>query len=326
MGFPILFGEPMKEFFTYEQQVEKLRADSLTIDDEAYLISVLRDKGYYNVITGYSSVFKQGKKYYNGITIRHIMALYNFDKNLRNLIYKNTSSIESHIKALVAHEFSEHHGIDETVYLQEASFSSVEDDAEEVKKLISICNKTIDNALKENSNTFRAYLSHYKTKHNIIPLWVLVRTLTFGNTAVFYKLMKRAEQERVSANFKITPEQLLNMLEVIVSFRNIVAHGERTYCVRLPKARLSTALPIAQKLLIFKNDAGESMYGKSDFLALLIACKYLLPPFEFAGMMEEFEAYLEELKTKLPAEQFAKIKQDMGLKTNAWKNLAKLHI
>lgn len=40
----------MKEFYTYEQQLEKLRKDGLIIVGENEAIDFLRLEGYYNVI------------------------------------------------------------------------------------------------------------------------------------------------------------------------------------------------------------------------------------------------------------------------------------
>jgi abortive infection bacteriophage resistance protein len=86
-------------------------------------IDFLRLEGYYNVINGYSPNFKNNGVFYKGTTFEEICNLYAFDKELRSIIYKHTSSIESHIKALIAHEFSRVHGVDEKKYLAPSSFT-----------------------------------------------------------------------------------------------------------------------------------------------------------------------------------------------------------
>ena len=80
----------MKEFFTYEQQVEKLKKDGLIINDEDVAIQELKLEGYYNIINGYSPIFKVGKHFIKGTTFENINALYDFDKSLRSIIYKYT--------------------------------------------------------------------------------------------------------------------------------------------------------------------------------------------------------------------------------------------
>ena len=55
----------MKEFYTYEQQIQKLKEKGLIITDEASAIEFLKLEGYYNVINGYSPNFKN-----NGVSIK----------------------------------------------------------------------------------------------------------------------------------------------------------------------------------------------------------------------------------------------------------------
>ncbi len=321
MEFP--FFIIMKEFFTYEQLVEKLKADNLTITNEAELISILTHKGYYNLINGYASIFKRDKAFYSNITIEQILALYDFDQNLRSIVYKNTSIIECNIKALIAHEFSKVHGVDEKTYLHPSSFSTEPADKESIERLIETCNNTIIEAQNKHNNTYRRYLAYNKETYDIVPLWILIKTLTFGTASKFFRYMLPAERQAVANFFGVSAKELANILEIIVSFRNIVAHGERTYCARLPKARLSQLLPVVVKLSIPKNKKGENKHGRSDFLALLIACKYLLPPLDFSGMLTELELQLDQLQKKIPDFIFRKVKTEMGLYSDNWKKLTK---
>ena len=314
----------MKEFFTYEQQLEKLKNDGLIIVDEDEAIDFLRLEGYYNVINGYSPTFKVNDKFYKGTTFDDIRYLYAFDKNLRSIVYKYTSSIETHIKALIAHEFSRVHGVDEKVYLQKENFTQNEKAATAVARLIDDCNSTISEALNRNSNKYRQYIAHNHDVHGHVPMWVLIRALSFGTTSIFYKNMLDDDREQVATNYNVTADQLTNMLGVVVAYRNIVAHGERTFCARLPKTRLSTNLEITKKLCIAKNDKGDIKFGRNDFLSLLICCKYLLPSIEFTGFIFELESSLDDLSKRLSSSMMGRIKISMGLKSNSWKLLPKL--
>ena len=222
----------MKAFYTYDQQVEKLKEKGLVINDEKKAINFLRLEGYYNIINGYSSEFKSQKGVFNkGTTFEDICNLYAFDKDIRNIIYKYTSSVETHIKALIAHEFSRAHGVDESLYLQPSCFTSNQNSKQKVQDLISACNETIKEALNPKSNKYRKYIDHNKTKHEHVPMWVLIRALSFGTTSIFFKNMIEEEKERIASNYALSSSQLANMLEVVVSYRNIVAHGERTFAL-----------------------------------------------------------------------------------------------
>ncbi|MBO4554643.1 MAG: Abi family protein [Clostridia bacterium] len=314
----------MKEFFTYEQQIEKLKKDGLIICDEQYAINELKLEGYYNIINGYSPIFKINNHYKKGTTFDNINKLYDFDKTLRSIVYKYTALIECHVKAIIAHEFSRVHGVDENQYLTTESFSSNASSRANIEKLLSECKQTIQDALNRNSMKYREYIAHNYYNHGHVPMWVLVRALSFGTTSIFYKNMLADDKAAVSNNFNLTAAHLANMLEVVVSFRNIVAHGERTFCARLPKTRLSTDLSAVRKMRIAKNKKGENMFGRNDFLALVICSKYLLTPIEFSGFLTEIESALLELSHNQTFEDYARIRIKMGLSNDSWKTLAKI--
>ena len=322
----LLLGGIMKEFYTYEQQIQKLKEKGLIITDEASAVEFLKLEGYYNVINGYSPNFKINGVFYKGTTFDEICNLYAFDKELRSIIYKHTSSIESHIKALIAHEFSRVHGVDEKEYLTPASFSPNSSAKAAVARLIEDCNTTINDALNHNSNKYREYIAHNHKTHGHVPMWVLIRALSFGTISIFYKNMIEEEKELIANNYNLSASQLGNMLEVVVSYRNIVAHGERTFCARLPKTRLSTELSITKKLCIAKNAKGANKFGRNDFLSLLICCKYLLPSNEFEVLMNELKACLGTLEKSLSASMIGRIKISMGLASKSWLMLPRLKI
>ena len=326
--FFVYSGKIMKEFYTYEQQVKKLKKDGLIILDEQNATDFLKHEGYYNLINGYSPIFKDKKtnKFFNQTTLDDIRHLYIFDKNLRNMVYKYIASIECNIKAIIGHEFSRVHGVDEKQYLTPSSFNQNQSCAIGVSRLIVECNETIQEALKKNSNKYRKYIEHNYIAHGHVPLWVLIRALSFGTTSIFYKYMIDSEKEIIASNYHVNASQLENILEVIVSFRNIVAHGERTYCAKLPRTRLSTNLNISKKLSIPLNEKGEYKYDRNDLLSLIIGCKYLLPDIEFINFITELDLNLQALAKQLTPYMLNRIKIQMGLWADNWKTLPKFKI
>lgn len=138
--------------------------------------------------------------------------------------------------------------------------------------------------------------------------------------------MHLAEQSIIASYFKLTSPQLANFLEVVVSFRNIVAHSERTFCARLPKTRLTTKLDIVRKLNIPQNQNNSNKFGRNDLLSLIICFKYLLSPMEFSEFFLEFSVILDNLRKNIQPIVFDKAKIEMGLFNNSWKNLVKLKI
>ena len=313
----------MKVFTTYDEQVEILKSRNLVINDEEFLKEKLKDYGYYNLINGYSFIFQNAETnmYLNNASVEDILALYNFDKHLRDTVYKYAMTFESRFKSIVSYVFSKYHGEDETKYLIRENFDKDIRKESNIAKLINDCNQTIKDCSDKQSRRFRKYIYHYVTVHNHVPLWVLVRAMTMGDVSVFYANMKLEEKTEIANEFNLKPSQLEIMVKMLVSFRNTVAHDEHIFCKKLNKDKLPYNLPVYDVMRIKKNQNGFPLSGNCDFLSLMIVFKYLLKPLEFANFWEEFTLEREDILIKNIKSHFvAFINNEMGLK-NRWKNL-----
>jgi len=316
----------LKDFYTYEQQINKLKENGLIIENEAKVLEILKLEGYYNIINGYSCMFKgNNEKYLKNTTFENIVSLYNFDRNLQPIIYKYALKIECHIKALIAHEFSKNHGVDEKKYLSKDCFTKNANNIQQVEDLIKVCKKVINEGIDQKNIRYRKYIEHNYIKHGHVPLWILIRALTFGTTSIFYKNMNSKEKQELANYYLLTEDELGNMLEMLVQYRNIVAHGERIFCVKLNRVRLTDQLLVMKKMSIPYNKSGNALYGRNDLLALLIIFKYLLPESEFIGFLYEIINEVGILEKNIDPIVIGKIKKDTGLCIGSWKVLHKIN-
>lgn len=306
----------MKEFYTYEQQILKLKNEGLIINNIDSAMKFLKLEGYYNIINGYSCFFKSNKRFIQDTTFEDIKALYNFDKNFKSIIYKYIITIENHVKSLIAYEFSKNHGVDEKIYLTRKNFNNNQSFDQDVKNLIDICNNTINEGINLNSGKYRKYIEHSYLNHGHVPLWILVLALTFGNVSKFYTYMKTEEKNNIANIYNLNSRQFANVLKILVSFRNIVAHGERLFCTKLPKLRL-IELPIKNKITL-----PEGNYGKCDAFTLFIIFKYTLPMELFENFIKDFKIEYDQLNTVFENKKdiISIIKKEMGL-LEIWQKL-----
>lgn len=321
-------GKPQspKIYFNYDQQIAKLRADGLTIDDERRAKARLKWEGYYNFAVGYNRLFKDDKKrYHSGVTFEHIEALFDFDKHLRGIVYEYAGQVECNLKALISDEFSKRYGVDERSYLAEENFTAAPSDLPHVRWIIGTCRATLKDCCKEGAASYREYIAYYAKTYGHVPLWALIRALSFGNTSKFLRLMKREDGKAVAQEYGVGFDELCNMTELLVCFRNIAAHGERVYCARLPHVRLTRNLSILRKLQLPKRADGTELCGHADFLACLIVLKYLLPPSEFLECFTRLKKEVGILQSALPAFAFKRAMWELGL-CGAWKVLDKMSI
>lgn len=99
-----------KKFSTFDEQIELLKSEKyLIIADETYAKDILMRIGYFPLFGGYKHLFRipLTKKYKEGTTFNEIVALYEFDSNLRELFFKYLLQIERHMRSLMSYYFSE---------------------------------------------------------------------------------------------------------------------------------------------------------------------------------------------------------------------------
>ena len=102
-----------KFFLSYEEQLKKLREEkALNILDKDYALEMLKRYSYYSLISGYKKEFKNPDTtlYRSDVYFEDIVALYEFDENLRGLFLKYLQKIERQIKSYISYYFCEKYG------------------------------------------------------------------------------------------------------------------------------------------------------------------------------------------------------------------------
>lgn len=266
-----------KPFMTYEQQIQKLRDKNLTITDEDEAMSILKQDGYYALITGYKDLFKNSstKDYRDGTTLHDILTLYQFDERLRELTLRHLLHIERHIRSSLSYAFCERFGDQQSAYLNSANYDNTVKKKNAINRLIT---KHLTPLLK--TQTRYPFLEHNKKAHGNVPLWVLVNALSFGTLSKMYELSAPQIQYTISRDFiAVNEKQLGQILDVLTDYRNLCAHNERMFSHRCGKKDIPD-LPLHKKLGIPMR-GNYYLHGKRDYFAVVLAFRYLLPNSEF---------------------------------------------
>ena len=77
------------------------------VADEDSAKDILRQIGYFTLITGYKDLFKNPttKNYRDGTTFQDILTLYRFDQDLRQLTLNHLLHVEQHIRSALSYAF-----------------------------------------------------------------------------------------------------------------------------------------------------------------------------------------------------------------------------
>ncbi len=300
-----------KVFKSIDEQIEILISRNIIIDDYEKAYKLLSKNNYYYLINGYKNVFidctEKEERYLKGTKLEEIYALYKFDKDIKIIFLKYLLLIENEVDAFIAYEFSKKYGHKD--YLIPINFCYLNFKSNYVKKFIKDVNLEIQYQYK-NSNEM---IVHYLDNYGYIPMWVLVRVLSFGKISKFYSLMKQQEQNSISRKYNLRVKEFEMILHNLTLVRNICAHDEKLYDIKLKK-RISSN--IYHKKLEIENKDGNYQLGTRDLFSISIIFKLLLEREEFNEFYTEVINNIKVLSEKLFTVTIDKIIYKMGFPEN----------
>lgn len=296
-----------KDFKLIEEQIEILKNRNLLIKDEERAREIFKDNNYYYLINGYKDLFinkqEDEEKFKDNVSLEEIYSLYTFDSNLRIIFLKFILVIERKVDTYIAYEFSKTYG--NKNYLVEDNFNNTDENNFRIRELIT----NINNDMMKQYNNGNKMICHYLNKHKYVPLWVLIRILSFGEVSKFYRLMKQKEENAISKNFNIDYRSMQTYLANLAIIRNVCAHDEKLYDIRM-KYKIPNS--IYHEQLEIKRVQGNYIKGVKDLFSIIIILKELLTKEEFARFYTLIVIEIEELSSVVSSININKILNKMG--------------
>ena len=257
-------------YSTVDRQIEKLKQQGLIINDEKFAKSELQLYGYSNLIKSYRNPYtylNNGVKMYRAnVTFEQIWSLFILDKNLRNAVMGAMLDLEERVKEAVADVISNVFGCHQDQYL---NFKNYRD---KKRSKIQFTLSYILNDMRKRLKTDKNPIAHYMEKYEMVPPWILFKSITFSTIVNFLYLLKPSEQTAVSS--KLYDKSKLNLddrslnffmmdtLFICLEYRNLAAHGGRIYN------------HICDSQLRLSNN---NIHGFSQLLFLLHSLEYQTP-------------------------------------------------
>ena len=233
-GLPFLgsssYGKP---HLTFGQQVAHLREKGMIIDDEAWAISCLSQIGYYR-LSAYWHPFKvrcaadgtDSERLKEGTRFGHVLALYEYDRALRQLILEGVEIIEVSLRVEVAYRLGQK---DRFAYnrpdLLDTRFCKA--DVNGVSNF-DRWHETYQVKLRRPNEDF--------TKHIIekygqpLPIWASVELWEFNQLAFFLSGLRHDDASAIAARYGLNcPKMFLSWVKAIKGLRNHAAHHGRIW-------------------------------------------------------------------------------------------------
>ena len=308
-----------KQFKNLDEQIEIFKYKGLVIEDEKFAKSVLLRENYF-FLNGYRHLFMKSannKKYIEGTTFEELYSLFLFDRQFRNIIFKNLLIIENNIKSIISYQLSKKYGYKENDYLKVKNFDSSPEKYKQINDLL----KKMKRQIRVNGSQHSATM-HYLTNYGYIPLWVLVKVLSFGIVSEMYSILKLEDRLAIASIFGIEQETLANYLPILANYRNLCAHEDILFENKTQRVIDDT---MYHQLLHIDKIDDEYIYGKNDLFALIIIIRQMLTDSEVKNLVIEISRVLENLEYNLKTIPIDKVLDRMGFPTN-WKDIANIEI
>jgi abortive infection bacteriophage resistance protein len=257
----------LKPATTVEQQIAILKSRGLIIDDEAECADFLRRANYYR-LTAYLLPFQTSKdNYLPGTTFEKVCNVYEFDQQLRSLIFSAIEEIEIYARTVISYFHAHKYGANG--YLDAANFIP------EHKHSILLANLASEKAHNRHLPFVKHHIKHYD---GIFPVWVAVELFTLGMLSHFYMDLPVADRRVIAKKFNTKDAYLTSWIITLTKLRNICAHYGRLYYSQVasppklpPRLKLKPTRRLFDQVLTLKLLSPTPEQWNTSFLPKLSA-------------------------------------------------------
>ena len=200
-----------------------LKQRGLVITNEQEALKTLSIISYFRLACYFRPMEadKQTHKFREGSTLEQVMALYEFDTALRDMVLCATRQIEVALRTRINHHFSRNHS--------PFWFSQV--DLATDGHLFAEHLSSVDRELRRSKEEFiTEHFARYD-KPTFPPAWKTLETVSFGTLSKLYgNFAEKADKKAVAEDFGLPQHEFLNSwMESLTSLRNFCAHHSRIW-------------------------------------------------------------------------------------------------
>ncbi len=239
-----------------EEQLEKLRNRGLSIEDEITARWALRTLGYYR-LSAYTLPFQDlripDKPFRPGTTLRHVLALYSFDRELRLLVLDAIERVEVALRTAIVQNLCLSNGAH--WYADEGLFGAGFNHAEFIARIEEELRLPHGAARPARAHA-EVFINHYYRKYGdprLPPAWMVAEILSFNTLSRVYAGLKSpATRQSVADMFAYNEAILQPWFHTLTYVRNLCAHHARLWNRQLvikapiPK-RHAASIPIGDR-------------------------------------------------------------------------------
>jgi abortive infection bacteriophage resistance protein len=208
-----------KPWVSYPDLVSLLQQRGLVVADEPVAEQFLSHLSYYR-FSGYCLAFEVRRhEFIAGATFEQVVASYQFDLTLRDLVTEALEVVEVDLRAGIAHLFGEKHG--PFGHADPAQFHRHFRHDEWLGRLRD-----------EAGRSSELFVTHFKQTYSEfpdLPVWCMTEVMSFGGLSTMFAGMLRNDQRMIAQRYRLQPHILASWMHHLVYVRNLCAHHARLW-------------------------------------------------------------------------------------------------
>lgn len=241
-----------------------LKQRGLIITDEQRALDILSVVSYFRLASFFRPLEadKQTHQFREGSTLEQVLALYEFDTALRDMVFASTRAIEIALRTRLNHRFSIKH--------KPFWFSNV--DLATDGHLFTENLSSVDRELRRSKEDFiKEHFNRY-SKPTFPPAWKTLETVSFGTLSKLYgNFSRKIDKKTVAEDFGVPQHEfMVSWLESLTSLRNFCAHHSRIWNRRYAvKPRMPRTMKCGRWLTDFSFPP-DKLYPQLSCIAYLL--------------------------------------------------------
>lgn len=281
-----------KPFKKIDELLEILRTRGLIINDYEFASNFLENVNYYRLSAYFIPFYENKDNFKSKTTFESIYNLYEFDRELREIIFNELAKFEVILRAKIAYTHAKYFGAFGYLKDENALNKTYKRKNDNTKTLYD---EFMDKIKIEKSRSNEVFIKHIKTKYNTddLPIWALSEIISFGTLSRLYSLLPKHLKQEVANSFNVNLDIKVfeNWIIVFCMLRNTCAHHARIW-----NRQFTPSFKYPKKLSNFLNKESKT---NQIFFALSIIIM-LLKNTEFKDkIFNLFEKYPNIDKAKM---------------------------
>jgi abortive infection bacteriophage resistance protein len=240
-----------KPFLSVPEQTRRLCERGMDCGADAYASGVLERYGYYR-LSGYWHLFRarpaapepqfddDGREirldsFTDGTSLAHVVALYDFDHELRGRLSAVLSAIETSFRFFIGHRLGR---IDTFAHRRPEMLAAMRaSEAGDPPEPTAAYCEWLEEYERHEKRARDVFALHFRERYGPhLPIWVATEAMSFGVLSNLYTFMPQVDQEILAARLQISTADgrgdrgaLANWLNSLRNLRNICAHNGRLW-------------------------------------------------------------------------------------------------